>query len=75
MTVTEVGCMGVKPSLDVTNDSTSEGQILTELYNYIITAPGGPLRVYWDLEAENPTYLWAFFDWDSVEDHENFART
>jgi hypothetical protein len=75
MTVTEVGCMGVKPSLDVTNDSTSEGQILTKLYNYVITAPGGPLRVYWGLEAENPTYLWAFFDWDSIEDHKNFART
>ncbi|OOQ81523.1 hypothetical protein PEBR_42669 [Penicillium brasilianum] len=75
MAVTEVGCMGVKPSFDVTNDATAEGQILTKLYNYVITAPGGPNRVYWGLEAEDPTYLWGFFDWNSIEDHENFART
>jgi hypothetical protein len=33
--------MGVKPSLDVMNDRTTEGQILTKLYNYVVTAPGG----------------------------------
>ncbi|KAJ5167377.1 uncharacterized protein N7482_006158 [Penicillium canariense] len=75
MTITEVGCMGVKPSLDVINDSTTEGQILTKLYKYVVTAPGGPLRVYWGLEIENPSYLWALFDWNSIQDHENFAKT
>jgi hypothetical protein len=75
MAVTEIGCMGVKPSLDVMNDRTTEGQILTKLYNYVVTAPGGPLRVYWGLESEDPSYIWTFFDWNSIEDHEKFAKT
>ncbi|RAH64214.1 uncharacterized protein BO66DRAFT_361475 [Aspergillus aculeatinus CBS 121060] len=75
MRVTEIGCMGVKPSLDVMDDDTPEGQILSNLYNYVVAAPGGPLCVYWGLEAEDPSYLWAFFDWDSLEAHHNFAKT
>jgi len=73
MPVTEIGCMGVKPSLDVMNEGTTEGQILSTLYNYVVTASGGPLRVYWGIETEDPSYLWALFDWDSIEDHEKFA--
>ncbi|RAH51115.1 uncharacterized protein BO95DRAFT_510213 [Aspergillus brunneoviolaceus CBS 621.78] len=75
MCVTEIGVMGVKPCLDVMNDDTPEGRILSKLYNYVVAAPGGPLRVYWGLEAEDPSYLWAFFDWDSLEAHHNFAKT
>ncbi|RAK81297.1 uncharacterized protein BO72DRAFT_524717 [Aspergillus fijiensis CBS 313.89] len=75
MCVTEIGVMGVKPCLDVMNDDTPEGRILSKLYNYVVAAPGGPLRVYWGLEAEDPSYLWAFFDWDSLEAHHNFATT
>ncbi|PYI24362.1 hypothetical protein BO99DRAFT_398426 [Aspergillus violaceofuscus CBS 115571] len=75
MSVTEIGCMRVKPSLDVMNEDNPEGQILSKLYNYVVVAPGGPLRVSWGVEVEDPSYLWAFFDWDSLEAHENFART
>lgn len=75
MLVTEISCMGVKPSLDVMNERTTEGQILSKLYNYVITAPGGPLRVYWGLEIEDPSYLWTLFDWNSMGDHEEFAKT
>ncbi|PVH93542.1 hypothetical protein DM02DRAFT_603839 [Periconia macrospinosa] len=75
MTITEVGRMTIKPGIDVTDETTSEGQILTGIWNSLIAAPGGPLRIFWGTEVENPLKLWAFFDWDSVEDHEQFASS
>ncbi|OCT49661.1 hypothetical protein CLCR_07434 [Cladophialophora carrionii] len=89
MPVTEVGCMGVKPGLDVMDDTTEAGQILTHAYKTVITAPGGPYRAYWGVEIEanaaaadeetdvrpsDGPKLWAFFDFDSVEHHEKFAN-
>ena len=74
MPVTEIGCMGVKPSLDIMDETTPEGQILEGAWKAVIAAPEGPHQVYWGLEIENPSKLWAFFDWDSVEDHERFAK-
>lgn len=67
--------MGVKPSLDVMNEGTKEEQILSNPYKYVVNAPGGPFRVYWGTEVENPSFLWAFFDWNSIEEHEKFATT
>lgn len=75
MSVTEVGCMGTKPGTDVMEETTREGQVLVEAWKAVTTAPGGPLQVYWGVEIENPLKLWAFFDWDSLEDHEKFAKT
>ncbi|KIW69968.1 hypothetical protein PV04_02280 [Phialophora macrospora] len=92
MPVTEIGCMG-KPGLDIMDDTTEAGQILTRVYETVTTAPGGPYSVYWGVEIEadaganaesksngvqatdpDPTKLWAFFDFDSVEQHEKFAN-
>jgi hypothetical protein len=75
MSITEIGCMGVKPNLNIMDETTPEGQILPGAWNTVTTAPGGPHRVYWGLEIEDPSKLWAFFDWDSVEDHEKFAKS
>ena len=74
MTVTEIGCMGVKPGLDVMNDDTEEGQILTGVYKFVTRTPGGPRDFYWGLEVEEPLKLWAFCEWDTIEDHEKFAK-
>ncbi|KAF5012855.1 hypothetical protein FDECE_1145 [Fusarium decemcellulare] len=74
MTVTEVGCMGVKPGLNVMDPSTEEGQILTGAWKTVTSKPGGPQRVYWGLEAADPSKIWAFFDFDSVEQHRQFAE-
>lgn len=73
--VTEVGCMGVQPGLNVMDETTREGQILVGAWNAVTTAPDGPHRVYWSLEAENPSKIWAFLEWDSVADHEKFAKS
>jgi hypothetical protein len=75
MAVTEIGCMGVKPGLNVMDESTQEGQVLIGAWKAVTSAPGGPHQVYWGLEVEDPSKLWAFFDWDSVEDHENFSKS
>jgi hypothetical protein len=75
MAVTEIGFMGVRPNLDVMDDSTHEGQILSKAWNAVTTAAGGPHRVHWGLEVENPSTIWAFFDWESLEQHEKFAKS
>ncbi|KAF4971399.1 hypothetical protein FZEAL_9850 [Fusarium zealandicum] len=74
MAITEVGCMGVKPDLNIMDQTTAESEILIGVWKTVTTKPGGPHRVYWGLETEDPSKLWAFFDWDSVEQHEQFAQ-
>ncbi|KAH6692865.1 hypothetical protein BKA61DRAFT_280172 [Leptodontidium sp. MPI-SDFR-AT-0119] len=75
MTVTEVGLMGVKPGLNIMDETTQEGQVLFGAWNSVIAAPTGPHQVYFGLEIENPLRIWAFFDWDSLEHHATFAKT
>jgi hypothetical protein len=75
MTVTEIGLMGVKPGLNIMDESTPEGQILAGAWKAVAAAPGGPSQVFYGLEIEDPSKIWAFFDWDSVEEHEKFAKS
>jgi hypothetical protein len=74
MAITEVGLMGVKPNHKVMDESTPEGQILFSIYKNIISLPGGPSRIYLGLETEDPLMLWAFFDWETLGEHEAFAK-
>ncbi|KAF1847543.1 uncharacterized protein K460DRAFT_332664 [Cucurbitaria berberidis CBS 394.84] len=73
MAVTEIACMRVQAGLDVMNEDTTEGQVLHRTWQNVISLPDGPSRVYWGLEDEEPSKIWAFFDWESVEEHEVFA--
>ncbi|KAF4989947.1 hypothetical protein FGRMN_8789 [Fusarium graminum] len=73
MTVTEVGCMVVKPGLDIMNNSTPESQILTRIWNTILSKPGGPQSVCWGLESVDPSKIWAFFDFESIEQHKRYG--
>ncbi|OLN89050.1 hypothetical protein CCHL11_06020 [Colletotrichum chlorophyti] len=75
MVVTEVGCAGVKPDHKIMDESTPEGKIFLGTYKNIINSPGGPRRIYLSQELNNPLLFWGFFDWDSLEHHENFAKT
>ncbi|KAG4291284.1 hypothetical protein FPRO06_03170 [Fusarium proliferatum] len=74
MTVTEVGCMGVKPNINIMDHTTPEGKILTDAWNTVTSKPGGPQRVYWGLESVDPSKIWCFFDFESVEQHRHFAE-
>lgn len=74
MTITEVGCTALKPGMDVMNAATPEGKILNSIWEKVIKNPEGPSRVYWGVEKNDPLKQWAWFDWDSVEHHEKFAK-
>ncbi|CAH0037865.1 unnamed protein product [Clonostachys solani] len=74
MKITEVGCMGVKPGLRITDPNTPEGVVLPSVWKTVLSQPGGPQNVFWGLEKEDPSKVWAFFDWDSVQQHEDFAK-
>jgi len=75
MTITEVGLMGVKPRHAVLDESTPEGKLLLSIYKNILSLPGCPPRIYLGLETEDPLMLWAFFDWETLGQHEEFAKT
>lgn len=75
MPVTEISCMGVKPNVDIMDESTPEGQVLPRAWKTVTAAPGGPHKVYWSLQVEDPSKVWTFFEWDSVDDHEKFAKS
>lgn len=74
MPVTEFGPMVVKPGLDVMDESTPEGNIVTTAWKGVTSERTGPFRVYWGMEVEYPQNFWAFFDFESVEEHEKFAK-
>ncbi|KAH7003009.1 hypothetical protein EDB82DRAFT_519061 [Fusarium venenatum] len=73
MVIQEVGVMVVKPGIDIMDPATPEGNILYHAWKTCITKPGGPSRVYYGLEEENPLRIWGFFDWDTIEQHKKFA--
>lgn len=74
MPVTELGPMVVKPGLDVMDENTPEGKIVTDAWKGVTSEKTGPFRVYWGMEVETPQNFWAFFDFESVEEHKKFAK-
>lgn len=73
--VVEVGLMGVKNGKTPMDPTTSDGKILADAWEAVIKAPGGPERVYWGLEVEDSSRIWGWFDWKSLEEHEEFAKS
>lgn len=74
MPVTDVGYMIVKPGVDVMDETSPGGQILTKAWNTVTSEKTGPYTVYWGVEVENPSNFWGFFDFDSVEQHMEFGK-
>lgn len=74
MTILEVGYMVVKPGRRIMDLTTREGQILQKTWETIINAVGGPNWIYWGLETEDESRIWTFFEWNSIEEHETFAK-
>lgn len=74
MAVTEVGCMVVKPGVDIMDENSQGGQILNTAWKAVTSEPTGPYTVYWGLEVEDPSHMWGFFDFESVEKHQKFAN-
>ncbi|ROW03283.1 hypothetical protein VSDG_01508 [Cytospora chrysosperma] len=74
MAITEIGCMVMAPGVDVTDESTPGGKTLVTAWKKITSQPTGPFRIYWGSEVENPSSLWSFFDFASVEEHQKFRK-
>lgn len=64
----------MKAGLDVMDESTPEGKIVTAAWKGVTSEKTGPFRVYWGMEVENPQNFWGFFDFESVEEHKKFAK-
>ena len=75
MPVIEFGLMGVMPDHNVMDQTIEEGQILQKTWTAVTVAPGGPHWACGGLEIGNPLLLWGFFAFDSVEHHQEFAKT
>ncbi|KAF3038757.1 hypothetical protein E8E11_003804 [Didymella keratinophila] len=75
MAIVEVGMMGVQTGKTPMDPTTPDGRLLHDAWTSVIAAPGGPARVYWGTEVENPSKIWGFFDWESLEQHEAFAKS
>ncbi|KAF4501261.1 multidrug resistance [Fusarium agapanthi] len=54
MTVTEVGCMGVKPDMNIMDHTTPEGKILTDAWNTVIRKPANWYRYGADAVKDIP---------------------
>lgn len=74
MTIIELGRMGVKPGYKIMDESTPEGKILPGAYKSVTALPGGPQNSHWGLELEDELKVWGFFEWNSIEEHEIFAK-
>ena len=74
MPVTEVVCMVTKPGTNPIDESSHEGQVLATAWKTVTQHPNGPYRAYYGTEVEDPSKLWCFFDFESVEDHQNFVK-
>ncbi|KUJ08983.1 uncharacterized protein LY89DRAFT_724539 [Mollisia scopiformis] len=75
MPLTEIGLMGVKPNHPIMDDSHPSGKIFTNVYTSIYAAPNSPREIYWGLELEDPLHVWAFFEWESLDAHKDFAKS
>lgn len=75
MAIVEVGQMGVQAGKTPMDASTPDGILLLDAWKAVTTAPGGPARVYWGTEVEDPSRIWAWFDWSSLEEHQEFAES
>ena len=74
MPVIEFGLMGIKPDHKVMDATTREGQVLEKAWTAVTVALGGPYWAYGGLDLSNSLLLWAFFAFDSVEHHQEFAK-
>ena len=74
MTIIELGRMGVKPGYRIMDESTPEGKVLPTAYKAVTTLPGGPQNSHWGGGVEGGSKVWGFFEWNSVKEHEIFAK-
>ncbi|KAM0190763.1 hypothetical protein ACHAPI_009290 [Fusarium lateritium] len=75
MAVSEIARVAVKPGINIINPETPDGRILARILRGVTTLAGGPRKVFWGLEVLNPSMLWILFDWEPVEQQQDFAQS
>jgi heme-degrading monooxygenase HmoA len=71
--VTEFSYVTLKQGINVFDESAA-AKTYQNVIDTVLRQPGAR-RVYTSLEVEDPSKLWLFLDWDTLEDHENYPKS
>ena len=76
MRVTEFSATGIRDCnvSTIMDPATPAGAVLYRAYTGVTSHPKGPMRAYYGVGHDDPSILWAFFDFESVQHHTEFAR-
>jgi hypothetical protein len=66
--------MTVRPGKTPLDAATADGALLLNAWNAIIAAPGGPKSIIWGVDKTQPSSFWAWFEWESLRAHREFAE-
>lgn len=69
--VTEFARIALKPGID----ANSDGYKALEKMSLTAVSQPGAQRVYWGHGIEDPSKVWQFLDWDTVDDHLRFQKS
>ncbi|KAM0553106.1 hypothetical protein ACHAPJ_007654 [Fusarium lateritium] len=72
--VTEFSFVGLSEDANIFDESSAAGKVYQNVLDTALRQPGAR-RVYTGVEIENPSILWLFLDWDTIEDHYNYPKT
>ncbi|KAF5025441.1 hypothetical protein F66182_2464 [Fusarium sp. NRRL 66182] len=72
--VTEFSYVALHDGANVFDESSDAGKTYQHVLDTALRQPGAQ-RVYTGLEIENPSNVWLFLDWDSLEDHQNYPKS
>ncbi|GKU06264.1 unnamed protein product [Fusarium langsethiae] len=71
--VTEFSYVTLKQGINVFDESAA-AKTYQNVIDTVLRQPGAR-RVYTSLEVEDPSKMWLFLDWDTLEDHENYPKS
>lgn len=72
--VTEFSYVVANEGVNVFDESSAAGKTYQNVIDTVLRQPGAR-RVYTGVEIEDPSKVWLFLDWESLEDHENYPKT
>ncbi|KAH6975198.1 hypothetical protein BKA56DRAFT_618715 [Ilyonectria sp. MPI-CAGE-AT-0026] len=72
--VTEFSYVTLNEGADAFDESSNAGKALANALDTVMKQPGAQ-RVYTGLEIEDPSRLWLFLDWESVDHHLDYRKS
>ncbi|CAG7558870.1 unnamed protein product [Fusarium equiseti] len=71
--VTEFAYVTVNEGVNFSDESAA-GKVYQNVIETVLRQPGAR-RVYHGFEVEDPSRLWLFLDWDTLDDHLNYPKS